>query len=193
MTTETLPLATRLWFAWLCLFRVLFDGRFAMRLWGAREAPALPAATATESSARDVPALAAASGSLATDGMGRALQLLSLLQREGRLVDFLQQDIGSYSDADVGIAARVVHEGCRRALFAHATVEPVRAETEGARVTLSAGFDADTVKLVGEVKGEPPYAGVLRHRGWRAARIELPQTVGAHDQRILAPAEVELG
>ncbi|HXX66773.1 MAG TPA: DUF2760 domain-containing protein [Polyangiaceae bacterium] len=195
MSTETLPFATRIWFAWLCLFRVLFDGRFAMRLWGARDAPQLPASphVAGADGARDGPAPSAVTSRAADTAAGPALQLLSLLQRDGRLVDFLQQDIASFSDADVGVAARVVHEGCRRALFAHATVEPVRSETEGARVTLSAGFDADAVKLVGEVTGQPPYAGVLRHRGWRASRIELPQTVGAHDQRILAPAEVELG
>lgn len=210
MPTEILPLATRIWFAWLCLFRVLFDGRFAMRLWGVREAPQLPAGEgasalpegpragvppgAEAGVGRDGAGAARAARAAAADGaMGPALQLLSLLQREGRLVDFLQQDIVSFSDADVGAAARLVHEGCRRALSAHATVEPVRSETEGARVTLTAGFDADAVKLVGDVKGEPPYAGVLRHRGWRASKIELPQTVGVHDQHILAPAEVELG
>jgi len=192
--TDILPLATRIWFAWLCFFRVLFDGAFAMRVWGAREAMQLPPAR----SSRELPgkdhdrpepnAQAPAGPSTAP-----ALQLLALLQREGRFVDFLQQDLGSFPDADVGVAARVVHEGCRRVLSAHATVEPVRSESEGERVTLSAGFDADAVKLVGEVTGQPPYAGVLRHRGWRASKIELPLIVGAHDQRILAPAEVELG
>jgi hypothetical protein len=93
----------------------------------------------------------------------------------------------------VGAAARVVHEGCRKALRTHAEIEPVRAEDEGARVKLEGGFDADSVKLVGDVKGEPPYAGVLRHRGWRARKLELPRLVGAHDAHILAPAEVELG
>jgi hypothetical protein len=66
-------------------------------------------------------------------------------------------------------------------------------EEEGARVKLEAGFDADEVKLVGDVKGVPPYAGVLRHRGWKATKIELPMIVGGHDEHILAPAEVELG
>jgi hypothetical protein len=121
------------------------------------------------------------------------LQLLSLLQREGRFVDFLQQDITSFPDADIGAAARVVHEGCRRALRAHAKIEPVRSENEGTLVRLDAGFDADEVKLVGDVHGPAPYAGVLRHRGWRAKTMELPQIVGGHDARVLAPAEVELG
>jgi hypothetical protein len=121
-----------------------------------------------------------------------ALQLLGLFQREGRLVDFLEQDIATFTDADVGAAARVVHEGCRKALRAHATVDPLRPEAEGARVTLDAGFDPDEVKLVGDVKGQAPFAGVLRHRGWRATRFDLPRFVGEHDARVLAPAEVEL-
>jgi hypothetical protein len=122
-----------------------------------------------------------------------ALQLLALFQREGRLVDFLEQDIASFSDGDVGAAARVVHEGCRKALRAHATIEPVRSETEGSRVTLPPGFDAGEVKLIGDVRGDPPYTGALRHRGWRAARLELPAVLGSHEAPVLAPAEVELG
>lgn len=184
MTEETLSLATRLWFAWLCFFRVLFDGTFAARVWSARqpaELPAPPPVASTAPSAAPGPQDAV-----------EALQLLSLLQREGRLVDFLQQDIASFPDADVGAAARVVHDGCRRALRAHATIEPVRSESEGARVVLPPGFAPDEVKLTGSVGGEPPYKGVLRHRGWRATRLELPQVVGGHDAHVLAPAEVEL-
>ena len=37
--TTSLPLLTRLWFAWLCFFRVLFDGAFAGRLWSVRLPP----------------------------------------------------------------------------------------------------------------------------------------------------------
>ena len=171
-----LSFAARLWFAWGCLFRVLFDGEFAARAWGVRDAPRLRPSQATH-----------------TASAASALQLLSLLQREGRLVDFLQQDITAFSDVDVGAAARVVHAGCRKALRAHADVEPVFKQAEGARVEVLPGFDADEVKLVGDVRGEPPYAGVLRHRGWRATKLELPQIVGGHDARVLAPAEVELG
>lgn len=172
-----LPLVTRLWLAWLCFFRVLIDGTFAARVSAAREAPRLAPAPA--------PFTASPTSS--------ALQLLSLLQREGRLVDFLQQDITTFADADIGAAARVVHEGCRKALRAHAAIEPVLRQAEGARVELAAGFDADEVKLVGDVRGQPPYAGVLRHRGWRATRLELPLLAGGHDAHVLAPAEVELG
>jgi len=120
-----------------------------------------------------------------------ALQLLGLLQREGRLVDFLQQDITTFSDADVGAAARVVHDGCRTALGTHWRVTAVRTEEEGSRVTLDA-VDPQSIKLTGNVQGEPPYCGVLRHRGWRVERLELPRALPGHDFRVLAPAEVEL-
>jgi hypothetical protein len=192
---STLPFATRLWFAWLCFFRVLFDGLFAARVWAAREAPALGPRAAGDgakpltgpsvpSSRSGEPARAEAqSGPNAVT----ALQLLSLFQREGRLVDFLQQDITSYPDAEVGAAARVVHDGCRKALRAHATIEPVFREDEGARVVLQGGFASDEVKLTGSVGGEPPYAGVLRHKGWRATRLDLPRVIGDHVARFLAP------
>jgi uncharacterized protein DUF2760 len=199
---ETLPLATRLWFAWLCFFRVLFDGSFASRVWSARQPPQLGSALAPASAPAPASAHAPSSASESTPAPASApapasepvpaLQLLSLFQREGRLVDFLQQDIASFADADVGAAARIVHDGCRKALRSHATIEPVRPEDEGARVVLAAGFAPDEVKLTGGVGGQPPYAGVLRHRGWRATRLDLPQIVGDHDARVLAPAEVEL-
>jgi Domain of unknown function (DUF2760) len=120
------------------------------------------------------------------------MQLLALLQREGRLVDFLEQDVASFSDADIGAAARVVHEGCRRALRSHATVAPVRTEDEGARVTITSDVPPDEIKLTGKVEGVPPYSGILRHRGWRVTGLVLPRAVRASDTSVVAPAEVEL-
>lgn len=121
-----------------------------------------------------------------------ALLLLALLQREGRFVDFLQQDVTSFDDAQVGAAARVVHEGCRRTLASHLKVEPIQAEAEGESTTLNAGYDVQAIKLVGNVSGKPPYKGNVQHRGWRALSLELPQEVGAHDPSVLAQAEIEL-
>jgi hypothetical protein len=180
--------ATRLWFAWACFFRVLFDGSFADRLWTVRDAlPVAPVALAKlESSVSAVPPTASAPSADA------ALQLLALLQREGRLVDFLEQDVGAFPDSDVGAAARVVHDGCRKALRAYATIVPVRDEEEGTRLTLAAGFSPSEVKLSGNVAGTGPYTGVLRHRGWRVANLTLATPVDGHDPHVLAPAEVEL-
>lgn len=121
-----------------------------------------------------------------------ALQLLSLLQREARLIDFTQEDLGSYSDADVGGAARVVHEGCCKVLREHFSLAPVRPEAEGSRITLASGFDARAVRLTGNVVGSAPFSGSLSHRGWRATEVRLPTLADSHDATVLAQAEVEL-
>ncbi|WP_156302972.1 DUF2760 domain-containing protein, partial [Methylogaea oryzae] len=125
-------------------------------------------------------------------GPDAALQLLGLLQSEARLIDFLQEDIAGYGDADIGAAVRVVHEGCRKVLKSHFQLEPIRSETEGERVTLPKGFDASAVRLTGNIVGEAPFSGTLVHRGWRAAGVSLPKMAEGHDLKIVAPAEVEL-
>jgi hypothetical protein len=121
-----------------------------------------------------------------------ALVLLGLLQKEGRFVDFLQEPITSYSDQEIGAAARVVHEGCLRVLKDYLSIAPVRTEAEGSRVTLERGFDAASVRPIGNVIGEPPFTGSLVHRGWRAVDVRLPKVASSRDVRILAAAEVEL-
>lgn len=121
-----------------------------------------------------------------------ALQLLGLLQREARFVDFVQEDVAGYTDADIGAAARVVHEGCRKVLRAHFDVAPVRSEAEGSRVTLAAGFDATQVRLTGNVVGQAPFTGTLGHRGWHVTDTRLPQLTDDKAAAVLAQAEVEL-
>lgn len=180
MNVDPLPLSTRLWFSFVCLFRVLFDAAFAGRVWTVREAlPAPPPPPALP----EEPAI---------DPLASSLQLLALLQREGRLVDFLEQDITSFSDEDVGAAARVVHQGCGKALRAHATIAPVRDEAEDEPVEVAAGYDPAEIKLTGKVSGKAPYRGTLRHRGWRISSLRLPTAVAGHDLHVVAPAEVEL-
>jgi hypothetical protein len=192
------PLAffTRLWLAWVVSFRVLFDGAFAARVLGLRErarepqAPALPAAPEPKKArAEPEPEPKRVAAERREEG---ALMLLSLLQREGRLVDFLQQDITTFDDADVGAAARVVHQGCKKALAGHVALAAVRAEAEGAALTLAEGFDKASIKLTGDVGGDPPYAGTLRHKGWRVTEVTLPEPTKGHDPRLVCPAEVEL-
>ena len=121
-----------------------------------------------------------------------ALQLLGLLQREARFIDFVQEDVAAYSDADIGAAARVVHEGCRKVLGEHFSIEPVRSESEGSRITLAEGFDAAAVRLTGKVVGKPPFTGSLGHRGWRVTDTRLPKLADGHDGSVIAQAEVEL-
>ena len=121
-----------------------------------------------------------------------ALQLLSLLQRDARLIDFTMENITSYSDADIGAAARIVHEGCRKVLNEHFTIVPIRGESEGSSITLNEGFDAATTRLTGNVVGKAPFRGSLTHRGWRATDTRLPKLTESHDASVLVPAEVEL-
>jgi hypothetical protein len=122
-----------------------------------------------------------------------AVALLAILQREGRLVDFLREDIAAYPDAQVGAAVRAIHASCRKVLDEHMALEPVRSEDEGARVLVERDFDASAVRLTGNVSGKPPFRGVLRHRGWRTRRIDLPADPLGQDPSIVAPAEVEIG
>ncbi|KWE88308.1 DUF2760 domain-containing protein [Burkholderia ubonensis] len=121
-----------------------------------------------------------------------ALQLLGLLQRDARFIDFVEEDIAGYADADIGAAARLVHDGCRAALREHFTIVPVRDEAEGSRVTLPAGFDATAVRVTGNVVGAAPFSGTVSHRGWRVSDVRLPKLTGSHDASVIAPAEVEL-
>jgi hypothetical protein len=120
-----------------------------------------------------------------------ALRLLAALQEEGRLVDFFSEDIGPYSDEQIGAATRGIHESCRKALRSAITVEPVMTGQEGATVTVPAGFDPAAIRLVGAVSGTPPFTGVLKHAGWRATSVNLPKRSG-QDPQVIAPAEVEI-
>jgi|SRR5581483_4360653 len=124
----------------------------------------------------------------ATDG---ALRLLSVLQEEGRLVDFLEEDIAPYGDEQVGAAVRGIHDTCRRALHERVTLEPIVAGGEGSDVTIDGNFDPAAIRLTGNVGGTPPFRGVLRHAGWRVTRVALPARRG-QDPHVVAPAEVEI-
>lgn len=181
---------SRLSLAFGAFFKTLGDAEFAARVRDDQIGPIAAPAPAPAPTPAPTPAPAAAPLRIATPDA--ALQLLSLLQREARLIDFANENITVYSDADIGAAARVVHEGCARVLREHFTIEPVRSELEGARVTLPEGFDAASVRLTGNVVGKAPFTGTLSHRGWRAAKVTLPQLADKHDASILAPAEVEL-
>jgi len=120
-----------------------------------------------------------------------ALLLLARLQEEGRLVDFLEEDLTPYPDEQIGAAARGIHDGCRKVLQEHVTIEPVVRAHEGETVTLESGFDPGSIRLTGNVGTNPPFRGVVRHTGWRVARATLPAR-GSEDPHILAPAEVEI-
>jgi hypothetical protein len=118
--------------------------------------------------------------------------LLAALQREGRLIDFLEQDVSGFADEEVGAAARVVHAGCRRVLRQGLDFEAAMTGAEGTAVTVPPGFDAQRIRLTGNVAGQPPFRGTLKHHGWVAKAIRLPRPSDSLDARVVAPAEVEL-
>jgi hypothetical protein len=175
---------SRLSIALGAFFRILSDAQYAGQVLGLQQAPIVTPPPS--------PAPAAVKPTPAKPNTDAALQLLALLQRDARLIDFTQEDLSRYSDADIGGAARVVHEGCCKVLRDHFSITPIRPEAEGSRITLTEGFDARAVRLTGNVVGQPPFTGNLSHRGWRAAEVRLPQRNDAFDATVLAQAEVEL-
>jgi hypothetical protein len=208
--TASLPWWRRLGLAFSVFFRVLFDTRFALSIEQASlERGSSPARSTSTSSDRQKvePDWAAAerAESISSERASSqpkqpalpsadsgALVLLSLLQAEGRFVDFVQQDIEAFGDGDVGAVARVVHSGCRKVLSSHLRIAAIRGEPEGERVALEPGFDPSRIKLTGNVAGTGRLSGVLRHRGWQATEVHLPTVIDRAGTRVLAPAEVEL-
>jgi hypothetical protein len=173
---ETPGFGTRLSMAWRVIMDAAFAGQVAKALAAPAEKKALaPVTPATEASPAP------------------ALFLLSALQREGRFVDFLQQDVSSFADAEVGAAARVIHGGCRQALKQYFTFEPILPNPEGETITVATGFDPQRIQLTGNVAGQPPFKGSLKHHGWVASQVKLPAVSKTLDPRVIAPAEVELG
>ena len=168
---ESTPFSRRLQLAW----RVLLDAAFAGEV---------------EAGLRGLQAQEAAKSSERIHAS--ALLLLATLQREGRLVDFLQQQLADFSDEEIGAAARVVHTGCRKGLQQVCDLEPVLRDPEGSLVKVDPGFDAQRIRLTGNVTGQPPFRGTLKHHGWVAQSIHLPDLPGGLDPRVIAPAEVEL-
>jgi hypothetical protein len=193
VTAQSLSWWRRLGLAFGVFFRILFDARFAASLPRSGMDGTSPATPVVAPVA--VPATggaAAGAGFSAESSQEGALLLLSLLQAEGRFVDFVQQDVAPFSDGDIGAVARVVHAGCRKVLGAHVRIEAIRAESEGQSVALEPGFDSSRIKLTGRVSGAGRLVGVLRHRGWQATDVRLPSVVDRAGSRILCPAEVEL-
>lgn len=202
VTTENPSFFSRIALAFGLFFKILFDAPLAGRLervslGGSNALPPppptrVPEPPPTRPNQVVVPEVVAVAPVLREVSNDTALQVLALLQREGRLIDFLEEDSSAFSDADIGAAARVVHAGCRKALKEHFTLAPVRTETEESRVTVGKGFAASEIRLTGNVTGEAPFTGTLRHRGWRVTEVRLPKLAEGHDVRVIAPAEVEL-
>jgi hypothetical protein len=120
------------------------------------------------------------------------LRLLHLLQQSSRLIDFLKEDISAFDDSQVGAAVRKIHEDCGNTLEELVTIRPVMEQSEGQKVNVPHGYDPLKIKVVGNVKGEPPFVGILVHKGWKAHKRSLPKKVGDHFTEVICPAEVEI-
>jgi uncharacterized protein DUF2760 len=124
---------------------------------------------------------------------GADLRVLAILQRDGRLIDFLKENLDEYSDAQIGASVREIHRDCRKALDQYIAIDPIMAGPEGESVALPNDFDPATVRLTGQVPDRPPFQGVLKHHGWKVRSVQLPVLPEAQgDTSILAPAEVHI-
>lgn len=120
------------------------------------------------------------------------LHSLSILQREGRLLDFFDEDLTVYEDSQIGAAVRSIQEDCKKAVKKYIDPKPVVQGGEGDEITIEEGFDIDAINLVGNVSGHPPFKGVIRHPGWRAGKKDVPKLSDIQDSGIMTPAEIEI-
>lgn len=126
---------------------------------------------------------------------GEALVLLSLLQEKGRFIDYVMEDITAFNDAQVAAASRVVHQGCAAVIREYFAITPTHEGAEGERVTLDKSADPHRYRLLGKVAQEPPYTGVVVHRGWKTAKLALPRFTRPVDPagtNVITPMEVEV-
>ncbi len=170
----------RVFLAFRSFFGILFHGRLSDQVittLGLTGKDVVPAAPPPPPPAR------------ASDG---ALQLLAILQRDSRLIDFLMEDISAYDDEQIGAAVRELHDKCRESLGRYVRLVPVIDGVENTRTSLPGGkADPAQVKFVGNVPAQPPSTGVLRHKGWRAEKVELPPPP-KDSANVIAPAEIEV-
>ena len=186
---------SRILLAFRCFFSILFQGRVsdasatALGLSRRAATPAKAAAASSKGAAASEKATPAPPAVKTSDG---ALQILGILQRDARLIDFLMEDISAYSDDQVGAAVRNLHDQSREALNRYLRLAPVIDGVEGTFTKIEANAQT-TVKLLGNVpaSGKAP-GGLLRHKGWRAEKIDLPPTPPSQSVTVIAPAEVEV-
>lgn len=120
------------------------------------------------------------------------LLLLTLMQREGRLIDFLLENVDGADNETLGAGVRTIHQACQKVLKEHLDMEPVLKGEEKATVEVPAGFDPSAIRLTGNVTGSPPFRGTLEHHGWRVTKIKVNKPAEGQDAFVVQPAEVEL-
>src|SRR5215469_15557209 len=178
--------STRVSYAFRCFFAILAKGEIPQDI-------ACELISSSSGGSGMAHGRAAAAGTKASDeSVDRAVQVLALFQRDGRLVDFLAEDVSPYPDSQLGAAVRTIHDSCRQVLDRYLRLEPVISAEEDQPVTVPPDIDPAAIKLVGNVVGEPPVRGVLRHRGWKVTDVSLPSLPHGTGRKIVAPAEVEI-
>jgi hypothetical protein len=175
----------RIILAFRCFFNILFHGILSDEVLTELH---LTQRAAAPSSASTVKAAPPAPTIRTSDG---ALQLLAILQRDSRLIDFLMEDITGFADDQIGAAVRELHDQCRDSVARYVSLQPVIDGVEGT-FTKSPSTDPSLVKFVGNVPAQPPSGGILRHKGWRASKVDLPNLPARQDSAIIAPAEIEV-
>lgn len=170
---------SKLGLAFRTFFRLLSDASFAARM--------------AELDSGEETAEPATAPAPRRDQRSSALTLLATLQREARFIDFVMEPLDGYPDDQVGAAARDVQRDCAAVVRRIFAPEPLMSEPEGSTVQVPVSFDPQRYQLAGEVAGEPPFGGTLRHHGWRAAKCEMPSWAGEDDSAtVVAPAQVEI-
>lgn len=172
-------------FAVRCFFAVLFSAETARRIESAlAEAPP----SSAEPPRPPVETPKAPAGPVRSE----AVSLLAALQREARFVDFVMEPLTGYSDAQVGAAARGVHDECAAVLGRMFAPQPVRTENEGEPFDVESGYEAGELRIVGD-RPEGSFRATLQHPGWRATRCDVPRwTGGAAAVDVIAAAEAEV-
>jgi hypothetical protein len=172
---------SRILFAFRSFFSILFSGIL----------PEDVAAGLGYEKLKPVPVVAPVEPPKISDG---ALQILHILQRDSRFIDFLMEDISGYADDQIGAAVRALHDECKASVTRHVSLVSVIDGVEGTfqRLDGSRAPDPNRIKLIGNVpaNGRVP-GGLLRHRGWMASAVTLPP-LGKQDATVLAPAELEI-
>ncbi len=120
-----------------------------------------------------------------------AIHILAEMQKEGRLIDFLKENLDDYNDEEIGGSVRSIHEGCKKAIDSHIQMEKVLDQEEESTCRINKDYDAKSIKLTGRVADNYPMKGSLVHPGWKVKEVKLTQK-SKSAQNILAPAEVEI-
>ena len=175
---------SRISLAFRCFFALLFGGALSPALvsdLGLAPKPSKPAKP-------DKPAAPPPPAFKPSDG---ALQILGILQRDSRIIDFLMEDISSYDDEQIGAAVRSMQSSAKDALVRYVTLAPVIDGVEGTFAKPPSN-DPAVVKYLGNVPAAGATGGTLRHRGWRAISVSLPPINPKQDTAVIAPAEIEV-